>query len=55
LGADGGQEGQADAELVKLPAAGVGQGGLVPLEFGPGDHVADGTRLLLTPCVSDPG
>jgi hypothetical protein len=55
VGPDGGQEGQADAELVELPAARVRQGGLVPLEFGPGDHVADATRLSLTSAVSDPG
>jgi hypothetical protein len=52
---DGGQEGQADAELVKLPAARVRQCGLVPLELGPGGHLADATRLLLTSSVSDPG
>ena len=51
---DGGQEAQPDAELVELPAARVRQGGLVPLELGPGDHVADATPVSLTSCVSDP-
>ena len=55
VGPDGGQEGQSDAELVELPAARVRQGGLLTLELGPGDHVADATRLLLTSDVSDPG
>ncbi|HLN67648.1 MAG TPA: hypothetical protein VK280_10270 [Streptosporangiaceae bacterium] len=51
---DGGQEAQPDAELVELPAARVRQGGLVPLELGPGDHFADATPVSLTSCVSDP-
>jgi hypothetical protein len=38
---DGGQEGQADADLVEMPAPGLGQGRLLPLELVPCDH-ADG-------------
>jgi len=52
---DGGQEGQADPVLVELPAARVGQVGLLPLEFAPGDHVADAIRVSLTSGVSDSG
>jgi hypothetical protein len=55
VGPDGGQEGQADAVLVELPAARIRQGGLVPLEFGPGGHVKDAIGLSLTSAVSDPG
>src|SRR4029077_17288273 len=55
VGPDRGQEGQSDAELVELPAPGVGQGGLLPVEVGPGDHLADPTPLSLTSCVSDSG
>src|SRR2546421_280923 len=35
---DGGQEAQADAELVEVLAPGLGQGGLLPLELVPRDH-----------------
>jgi hypothetical protein len=32
VGPDRGQERQSDAEVVELPAPGVGQGGLLPLK-----------------------
>jgi len=51
-GPDRGQEPQADAELVELPAAHAGQARLLPLELAPGDHAADVTLVLLTPDVS---
>src|SRR5690349_12382934 len=38
VGTDGGQEAQADAELVEVLAPGLGQGGLLPLELVPRDH-----------------
>jgi hypothetical protein len=47
------EERQADADLVELPAPSVGERGLLSFEFGPGDHLADATPLLLTPSVSD--
>jgi hypothetical protein len=50
---DRGQERQADAEVVELPAPRVGQGGLLSLELVPGHHFQDATPLSLTPCVSD--
>src|SRR4029077_1482514 len=55
VGPDRGQERQSDADMVELLAPGVGQGGLLPLEVGPRDHLANATPVSLTSCVSDSG
>jgi hypothetical protein len=53
VGAHGSEKRQADMDLVQLSAAGRRQDGLLMVEFGPGDHCPDATRLSLTPYVSD--
>jgi len=53
VGPDGGEKAQADVPLIDLPPPLGRQGRLLALEFRPGHHAADVTRLSLTPHVSD--